>query len=114
LLEISRLHQEERFQMSQVRFKTTYEGKNVEVMAGWDNPLQYYHLTIFNLDDPDEEVIFSGMDHWGFSTKSPDRLHEQLQMMGIESPVGFAERVQKKLGNVFMTWDGENWIDSKG
>jgi hypothetical protein len=101
--------------MSQVTFRTTYNGKQAEVMAGWDNPLRYYHLTVFNLEagDDEEECFWSGLDGDNpFSVKTVGPLKEKLAELGIEAPAGFWERVEPKLGNVFVRYVDGEWQTS--
>jgi hypothetical protein len=98
--------------MSQVKFQTTYKGKRAEVMAGWDVPLKYYHLTVFNLDaeDDEDECFYSGMDDNPFSVKTIGPLKVKLAQLGIEAPDGFWERAERKEGNTFYTYiDGVGW-----
>ncbi len=98
--------------MSQVTFRTTYKGKRAEVMAGWDNPLRYYHLTVFNLDagDDDDECFYSGMDADAFSVKTIGPLKGKLAELGIDPPAGFWEQVEPKRGNVFVRYANGEWL----
>lgn len=90
--------------MSQVKFKTTLNGKPVEVMAGWDIPLQGFFLTVFDLaEDAEEECIYSGMDdpktRMGFMPKT-DYFRDILATeYGIVAPEGFWDLVEKREGN---------------
>lgn len=97
--------------MSQVRFKSTYDGASVEVTAGWDRPLRHYHLCVCEDAEPAAEVVWSGLDHWpdgGAPTTEP--LQRQLHIMGIEVPAGFWDRVELREGNVvYEHVDGE-WV----
>jgi len=95
--------------MSQVLFKTTYEGRQAEVMAGWDNPVGNYFLTVFDLD-ADDEVIWSAMDHPDREDfEGTDRLEAQLQSMGIEAPAGFWHRVHQQERNVIHVFSNGEW-----
>ena len=97
--------------MSQVTFRTTYKGKRAEVMAGWDNPLRYYHLTIFDLDagDDEDECIYSGMESEAFQVKTIDPLKVKLDKFGIKPPDGFWEHVEPKAGNVYIRYVDGKW-----
>ena len=74
--------------MSQVKWNTKWTsptGKEyrVEVMGGWDNPLQGYFLTIFNLDadgddDCEEDVLWDSMSKDGYPFKSTAPLETAL------------------------------------
>jgi hypothetical protein len=47
--------------MSQIKFNVEFEGKKAEVMTGWDPPLGYYHLTIFDTDpEAEDEILWDG------------------------------------------------------
>ena len=94
--------------MSQVKFKTEYEGEEVEVMAGWDRPLQGYFLTIFGSED---EPIYSNLDDIACSEGMgfmPDTGHfrEVLTKFNIKVPEEFWARVELQEGNVNHTFDG--------
>lgn len=101
--------------MSQIKFNTTYKGRPAQVMAGWDNPLRYYHLTIFNSEpkDDEEEIFYSDLDDHSsncFSWKTIEPLKKKLNELGIEDiPDGFWDRVEEKLGNHVEMWNGKNW-----
>jgi len=98
--------------MSQVKFRTKYEGKPVEVVGGYDRPLDYHHLTIFDLDpEAEEETVWSCLDHeaFPFGMRTTRVAQEVLNKLGIEPPEGFWEQCERKLGNVLITWDGESW-----
>jgi len=43
--------------MSRISFATNYENEQVEVIAGWDNPLQTFFLDIL-VDDENEDIIY--------------------------------------------------------
>lgn len=99
--------------MSRVSFKTTYDGKKVEVVGGYDMPLDYYHLTVFNPPEDDEECAWAGLDHFDFSQmRTLDYAKEQLKSMGIEPPDGFWVLCGYRLGNAFFDWDGSGWVRS--
>ena len=75
--------------MSQVKFRTEYKGKQAEVMSGWDPPLGYYHLTIFDTDpEAEEEIIWDGLNELGFSRKLAS-VQVKLYSLGITPPPGF-------------------------
>lgn len=97
--------------MSQVKFKTSYQGKPCEVMAGWDRPLAEFYMTLFDLDpEVDEEVVWSTLD-------APDEslahetgyLRQRLGIMGITPPDGFWERVERREANVTHVLTPTGW-----
>ena len=100
--------------MSQVIFKSKIADKNVEVMGGWDPPMNYYHFTIFNLDlkpDDDEEIIWACIDNFRLSElpKSTEPYIKILEEFNIEPPEDFWELCNKKEGNVVYIFNGTNW-----
>lgn len=99
--------------MSQVKFETIYDGKNIEVVGGYDPPLNFYHFTIYNLDQEDDIIWCNLSQYMAFPTNN-DRYKELVKEMGIEVPEGFWELCEKKKGNVFYQWDGESWEINTG
>ena len=97
--------------MSQVKFEYTYKGKPVEIMAGWDNPMQHYFLTVFDMDeDADEETVWSTLDHPDTrDATGTERLDAQLAIMSIDPPEGFWEKVRLKEGNKTHVHMGRQW-----
>lgn len=96
--------------MSQVLFDTQFRGHWVDVMSGWDPPLGYYHLTIFNLDDDEgpPEVLWSGLDRLGFC-RTLSKIQEALESLGITPPPEFFDIIDRKEGNISYRWDGTKW-----
>ena len=88
--------------MSQIKFQATYQGKPCEVMAGWDAPCQEYYLTVFDLDpEAAEEVVWSTIDFPDESQAyETGYLRQRLGVMGIKTPKGFWEMVERREGNV--------------
>lgn len=95
--------------MSQVKFKTSDCGRPIEVMAGWDPPCRHFFLTIFDLGDAEDEVLWSSvsaMPGGGCSTVEP--LRSKLVRMAIPVPEGFWEQVSLCEGSVVTCHvDGE-------
>lgn len=92
--------------MSQIKFSSVLNGKNVQIMAGWDRPLKEYFMTIFDLDsNDDDEVIWSSMDDYSDDDQiSTKRLRNILNSKNIEVPKGFWEKVELKEGNIFYNF----------
>lgn len=95
--------------MSQVSFKTLYMDFPVEVVVGWDEPLQYYHFTVFDLRaDAEEECIYSCLDERDiFSVTSTDRWKAKLEQMRIVCPDGFWDRANRKEGSIIYRFNSE-------
>ena len=102
--------------MSQVFFNCECKGQRARVQAGWDRPLQYYHLTVFNLDadeDDDESCFYNDLDDPNcFAKKDVEQLRPILDALGIEAPEGFWERCAQQLGNVFFEYVDGKWVQS--
>lgn len=99
--------------MSQVKFKTTIQGKPCEVMAGWDNPLQGFFLTIFDeSEDAEEECLYSGLD----DPKTRMGFHPQVSYFKAilerftAPPEGFWERCELREGNVTHVFQNGEWV----
>lgn len=101
--------------MSQVKFKTEYKGKPVEVMAGWDRPLHGFFLTVFDLDPNAEvECVYSNLDDpnvpgTGGFTQTTSYWKSILEKMEIGVPEEFWARVELREANVFHNFDGTDW-----
>jgi hypothetical protein len=95
--------------MSQVKFKAKYKGEDVEVVTGWDPPLGYYHLTIF---DADNKAVFDGFDILGFCRKL-NMIKEVMNTLGIQVPPETLDIVDRREGNVVYNWNGELSIWTK-
>ena len=93
--------------MSQVSYKTMHDGHSVEVVGGWDNPLQNYHLTVYDLDAPDTaytDVIYCQLDYFPMGQpKELGPLKEALSDLGITAPDSFWEACAKKEGNTMYS-----------
>ena len=114
--------------MSQVKWKTRWtppgsdKEYRVEVMGGWDNPLQGYFLTIFNLDadgddDGEEDVLWDSMSKDGYPFKSTAPLETALSELGIDAPmdskgIDFWEIVSFQEGNVLYNYHNGEWRKS--
>lgn len=95
--------------MSQVHFKTTLNGKNIEVVGGWDRPLQSYHFTIYDLDSEEKEVLYCNTEDsklFEFACFTPTNEHFKAVCgkMGLELPEHFWILVSLKAGNLQLFW----------
>lgn len=98
--------------MSQVIFDVVHQGARLEVVGGWDRPLNYFHLTIYDLDvDNGEDIFWSGLDHFpGGGVSTIGELRDQLNALGIPPPEGFLELCALLEGNVrYKLIDGA-WV----
>jgi hypothetical protein len=95
--------------MSQIKFYVEFNGKKAEVITGWDPPLGYYHLTIYDTDpNAEEEVLWDGLGSMGFCRKL-DSIEKKLAELGIQAPSGLLKLIDRKEGNVVYKHDGKTW-----
>lgn len=96
------------FDMSQIKYFTTDEqGHNIEIMSGWDRPMNGYHLTVTNLDatedDPTDGILYCQLDDEDFSLfrqpKSIDQLKPKLDALHLSVPEEFWDAAALRLGN---------------
>lgn len=91
--------------MSQINFKAEYKGQVVEVMTGWDHPLQYYHLTLF---DSNGESIWCNLDQPQAFPKSLATIKNWLSGLEIQAPIGLWKLIEKHERNVnYVYEDGQ-------
>jgi hypothetical protein len=97
--------------MSQVKFKTNHPWFPVEVVCGWDNPLQYYHFTIFDLrPNREDECVYSCLDQLEpFKEITTDKWKAKIKEFDIEVPEGFWERVELKESNTIHYFKDGKW-----
>lgn len=95
--------------MSQVRFSGNYRGGIVEVMAGWDRPMNEYYLTVF---DEFHDVVWSTLDVCleDNALANTKAIQHQLDTMEITAPAEFWERVAQKTGNVVHVYAKGQWL----
>lgn len=94
--------------MSQVTFRGFRGELPVEVTAGWDRPLQHYHLTIFG---PDGDPLWSSIDEMPTGgCEDIGSLALALRDLGIDVPDGFWPLVEAREGNVLTTLVGGEWV----
>lgn len=98
--------------MSQVKWKTTLVDKTIEVVAGWDRPMNGYHLTIYDISGEEEEILYCNMDdrniHPCWPSKT-DHFQKVCEKMGIQIPAVFWALVELKEGNVIRSFEDGEW-----
>lgn len=97
--------------MSQYHYMLVHEGKNTEVLMGWDRPLQGFFLVI---DQGDDEPLWSNLYQKESHPKTLEPFIKELHSRGIELPRAMvAEMEQDRLDNmgnkcvVYWGRDGE-------
>lgn len=81
--------------MSRIAFTTNYRNQKVEVIAGWDNPLQTYFLDIM-VDNDEEQMIYCSMMEDRFGKLSLRDIGMVLERKGILAPTAFFERLGER------------------
>jgi hypothetical protein len=97
-----------------VKFRSALGGRFVDVMGGWDRPLQEFFLTVFDLEcaeDADTDVIWSNIDDPSEADRrGTDRLRAKLKAFGITPPTDFWEQVERREGNITHVYtDDGGW-----
>lgn len=88
---------------------TTKDGREVEVMAGWDRPLQGFFMVIEDTnEDSDEGYIFSNFSVTPCHPKTFDVFETVLREQGIAFPNGLLDELnvdkELNLGNKSKDW----------
>ena len=83
-------------------------GCDVCVCAGWDPPLNGYHLTVWDQSDPDGEPIYDNTYSNLWFPQQTEEFEKILVDMGIVVPENFWELVKKKDNGLYF-WNGKNW-----
>jgi hypothetical protein len=95
--------------MSQIKFDTRYKDRDIEVVMGWDPPLGYYHLTVFDKSpSAEDEIVYDGLGKLGFC-RQLDKIKQAVVSLNIEPPPEAFELVEKREGNVVYRWNGKEW-----
>jgi hypothetical protein len=95
--------------MSQIKFYSVYDGKSVDIMAGWDISLNEFFLTVYENTD-DENIIWDSMtteysQDDGINTK---RLQQKLIDMGIVAPNKFWNKVELQEANIIYRFKDDS------
>ena len=91
--------------MSQVSYKTTWKGFNIELVGGWDRLLEGYHFTIFNLDPDGNETFYSNLEEKVAFPKTNDPFRKIIKELGIDVPDHFWDACDMKAGNIQLFWN---------
>ncbi len=83
--------------MSQHYCRTSMNNKPVEVLMGWDRPLQGFFMVIFDLSSPKamEDMIYSNLNERNPYPKVLDPFANKLEEMGIQVPKTMLEEVEE-------------------
>lgn len=90
--------------MSRHIFETTHQGQRVQVVLGWDRPLQYVFMTVENLSASDDEgrFLYSNLDEGVEPGElTLDHFRSVLRGLGLNVPeMMFAEVDRDRAANV--------------
>jgi hypothetical protein len=93
---MSRVSQLRRKGMSQHVFNAMLNGEKIEVLAGWDRPLQGFFLVIQRIDPGDRPIgpyLFSNLDMGEPHPKSFDHFRNVLDEFGIRVPQEMVDEI---------------------
>lgn len=102
--------------MSQVCYLTKDKtGRTLEVVSGWDKPLQQYFMTLFDTDRDDQPVWTALSNPSPEDAVGVDRFKRMLVLRQLDVPQDYWEVVQRQEGNLRYTWDQEHntWVCTK-
>lgn len=102
--------------MTQHIFKSkTKDGRQVEVLAGWDRPLQGFFMVIEN-PEKDDDYIFSNFELKQPHPMSFDVFEKALSDLGIPMPNGLLAELNQdrleNLGNKRKVWESTSQADA--
>jgi hypothetical protein len=111
--------------MSQHFFTTTHEGRPVELLMGWDRPLQGFFMLVSRGDAGDDEVeyLYCNLDdhalvRCGGLPAAMDHFVVQLRALGIEVPPAMLAEVERdaevNAGNRFVVYDSDGRVAREG
>lgn len=107
--------------MSQHVLPTQCNGKAVEVLMGWDRPLQGFFLVIEVMDGESEEYLYSNLEdpalmRWMGLPPTLDPFLAKLKELGITVPQQMVQEVEAdarlNVGNRYVTYDASGAIAS--
>jgi hypothetical protein len=86
--------------MSQHIYKTTHQDRPIEVLIGWDRPLQGFFMMIDWLDEENDsdEYLYSNLDDLNLQNSHPKELSyflERLSVLGVVVPQKMLQEVLK-------------------
>ena len=98
--------------MSQHVASSTYQGKPITILMGWDRPLQGFYMVI-TYQGGDEEMLYSNLDdpkidRFGMSSTLDPFLHK-LEELGLTIPPTMVTEVRNdrvgNIGNRYVAYD---------
>lgn len=97
--------------MSQHYFKSMHQGRPVQILMGWDRPLQGFFMVVERLDATDDDValLYSNLDDDTLENAHPDDLavfQARLTALGLTVPDKMLEEIRQdqaaNVGNKVM------------
>lgn len=80
--------------MSQHKFHTQHNGKPVVVQLGYDRPLDYFHMIVFEVGDSDS-LLYSNLDEEDAFGRSLNDFRGVLCELGISVPESMFEQAEQ-------------------
>lgn len=94
--------------MSQHEYISTYQGRPVRVLMGWDRPLQGFFMVIDETQNLSDEYVYSNLEEEVPHPKSLEPFIQKLQELGIPVPEKMLQAVEedgeKNEGNNYKQW----------
>lgn len=81
--------------MTQHVFRTTQQDRPIQVLAGWDRPLQGFFLTIEYRDSNEDEFLFNNLELECSHRKSFSTFESALSERGISLPPRMIETIRE-------------------
>jgi len=111
--------------MSQHHFATMLQGRPVEVLMGWDRPLQGFFMLVSRGDagDDEDEYLYCNLDdhalvRCGGLPAAMDHFVVQLRKLGIEVPPAMLAEVERdavvNAGNRFVVYGADGRVVREG
>jgi len=95
--------------MSRHIYKTTHDSRPVEVVAGWDRPLQGFFMTVLYTDETEDyEYAYNNLEFTVPHPKTFGPFALQLDKLGITLPPKMEASILKdgqfNAGNKIVNW----------
>lgn len=105
--------------MSQIKFHhQTEDNITLEILAGWDYPLQYHFMVIFEMEKQEDGSLLDTKTIWTNLNYPKSRYHMNfymniLKLFKINPPDGFRELCEKNERNAEYIWENNQWKQIK-
>lgn len=99
--------------MSQIIYDAELNGRKIQVVGGWDRPLQGYHFTVYAFDggeNGDEEIVLyentmdAGLNPLSWPQNN-EHYKKVCKAMKLELPDFFWDAADAKLGSIQLRYN---------